>query len=369
MVCLKVTVVGAGNMGLAIVSYLAVHKNFDVTLFTSKKYDSLILNEAEINKKKSTSRFKVTNSVEAFSDANYILCTYPAFLRKKMIENYGCYIKSGTKLGFVPGYGGIEYACKGLIDKGVILFGLQRVPYVARAVGNEANILSKKSKLFIATIPSCFGKSVAADIEEILDIPTVVLHEYLSITLAPSNPLLHISGLYGAFKNYDSNIGYVGKKKFYEQWDDSTSEILFAYDNELQNICTALEPLDMREVVPLSIYYEADTPNKMTKKLKSIESFKVVEIPLKNHMPNLESRMFVEDYPYGVCIIKDFANIVGVKTPVIDMLLNFYTKLSGHKYFNSDGSYSEEISLTGVPGIYGLRTKEDIIQFYSGGNN
>lgn len=364
---MKITIVGAGNMGLALVSYLAVYKNHSVTLFTEKKIDSLVLNDVEAKKNVATSRFKVTSSTTAFLEADYIFCTWPAFLRKKMIDQYGQYIKSGTKVGFVPGYGGAEYLCKELIKKGVIIFGFQRVPYVARAVGNQAGILSKKSKLFLAAIPSKYTDTVVADIESFLDIPTVALKEYLSITLAPSNPLLHISGLYGAFKDYDAEKGYIGKQKFYEQWDDETSEVLFEYDDELQCICKALSPLDMSEVVPLPIYYESDNPKKMTRKLKSIESFKVVKVPLSGNAPDLNSRMFIEDYPYGVCIIKDIARMLGIETPIIDMLLRFYTKISGHVYFNSDGSYSTEIYDTGVPGIYGLKTKAELINFYHGG--
>lgn len=363
---MNITIVGAGNMGLALVSYLAVYKEHSITLFTKKSLSELVLDDIEAKQNVTTTRFKVTSSNSAFSDADYVFCTWPAFLRKNMIEQYGQYIRSGTKVGFVPGYGGIEYSCAELIKRGVIIFGFQRVPYVARATGNKAAILSKKHRLFLAAIPSKYTDTVVSDIEDLLDIPTVALKEYLSITLAPSNPLLHISGLYGAFKDYDVKKGYIGKQKFYEQWDDETSEILLKYDNELQSICKALSPLDMSEVVPLSIYYESDDPHKMTQKLKSIESFKVVMMPLAGNAPDLNSRMFIEDYPYGVCIIKDIARMLDVETPIIDMLLRFYAKISGHVYFNSDDSYSTEIYSTGAPGIYGLKTKADLIYFYHG---
>ena len=82
------------------------------------------------------------------------------------------------------------------------------------------------------------------------------------------------------------------------------------------------------------------------------------------YVPDLSSRMFVEDYPFGVCIIKDFAIMTGVKTPVVDMLLDFYEKISGHKYYDEEGTYTDEIKYTGIPGINGLNTKEKIIDFY-----
>ena len=177
-----------------------------------------------------------------------------------------------------------------------------------------------------------------------------------------------LGGLYNVFKNYKTDYMFQKQLKFYEEWNDETSKMLFIYDKELQKICKGLAPLDMSEVVPLPIYYESPTPERMTQKLKSIESFKEVLVPLvqkeQGYVVDLNSRMFVEDYPFGVCIIKDIAKITGIETPTIDLLLEFYHQLSGHKYFNKNGSYTEEIVNTGIPGINGITALDDIITFY-----
>lgn len=370
---MKVTIVGAGNMGLAMTGYIAVNNKAEVTLFTKKSIDSIILDQKEKGICETTENFSVSSDpVTAFSEADVVLVTYPAFLRKDFILTYQSYMKSGSCLGFVPGYGGAEYCCQELIRRDVVIFGLQRVPYVARAVNHEnsatAGILSAKKELFIGAIQRDKTAEIAKIMEQLLDIPVVRLKEYLSITLAPSNPLLHITGLYNVFKDYKKGQTFPDNMRFYEEWNDETSEMLFRYDAELQEICRKLSPLDMTEVVPLPIYYESPTPVDMTRKLKSIEAFKAVMVPLKKeeegYVPDLSSRMFVEDYPYGVCIIKDFARMLGVSTPTVDLLLAFYEELSGHKYFNPDGSYAEEMKDTGAPGIYGLKNKEDVIAFY-----
>lgn len=370
---MNVTIVGAGNMGLAMTAYMAINQKANITLFTGKLIESLRLNTVERGKIEQTNNFHVTgDSEEAFSEADIIFVTYPAFLRKNFIEMNQGYIKTGAFLGFVPGYGGAEYSCVDMLNRSVNIFGLQRVPYVARTRddgdGKVAGILSSKKELFVGAIPQNKTAEAADIVEQLLDIPVHALNEYLSITLAPSNPLLHIAGLYNVFKEYKKGNYFQAPLKFYEEWNDETSELLFRYDNELQEICRKLEPLDMSEVVPLPVYYESPTPMEMTRKLKSIESFKAVMVPLekteKGYLPDLRSRMFVEDYPFGVCIIKDFAQLLGVKTPTVDMLLDFYEKLSEHKYFNEDGSYAEEIKDTGIPGINGLCSKDDVIRFY-----
>lgn len=373
---MNVTVVGGGNMGLAMTGYMAVHRKARVTLFTKKNIwgkGTLKVNDVEAGKLFSAKNFVCTSDPEtAFPDADIIFVTYPAFLRKKFIQDYGKYFKQAAYLGFVPGYGGAEYLCGPLLDRGVNIFAFQRVPYVARADENEngrvVGILSKKTRLYVKAIPEKKTCEVSLIVEELLDIPVCLLKEYLSVTLAPSNPLLHITGLYNVFKNYEAGQRFERQLKFYEEWNDETSKLLFAYDDELQNICNALKPLDLSEVVPLPVYYESPTPEKMTQKLKNIRAFEAVLVPLKKdaggYAADLDSRMFAEDYPFGVCVIKDFAKMTGVETPTVDLLLDFYYKLSGHKYFENDGAYTKEIKDTGIPGIYGLTSVAELVKFY-----
>lgn len=370
---MNVTVIGAGNMGLALTAYIAINHKANVTLFTEKNINSIYLRMAEKDSLEKAEDFNTTSDAKkALSNADIVLVTYPAFLRKNFIQNNQQYFKAGSFLGFIPGYGGAEYTCTSLINRGVNIFGLQRVPYVARYSKGEhgyiAGILSSKKELFLCAIPRNKCEEIANYIQQLLDIPVKQLKEYLSITLAPSNPLLHITGIYNVFKDFEAGKKYERPMKFYEEWNDTASEILFRYDAELQDICSHLKPLDMSEVVPLPVYYESPTPQDMTKKLKSIESFNSVMVPLihdkDGYVPDLTSRMFLEDYPFGVCIIKDFARMTGVSTPTVDLLLEFYEKLSGHKYFHSSGTYTEEIKDTGVPGINGFSNIKDIIDFY-----
>lgn len=376
---MNITIVGAGNMGLAMTGYISYYKSkqHNVTLYTNKKileFGTLYIEDIEGEKIINTDKFNVTNSLnKAFADADIIFCTYPAFLREQFINEIKEYLKEGVKIGFVPGYGGAEYICKALIDQGITVFGLQRVPYVARYTKTDkkitAGILSKKKDLYVASLPKSHTNEIASLIENLLDIPCHGLSEYLAITLAPSNPLLHLTGLYNAFKNYKPGTFYDKELSFYGIWNDDTSEMLLEYDDELQKICQELSPLDLKEVVPLKIYYESPDKESMTRKLKSIKSFEAVRVPLKKlknnkYIPDLESRMFIEDYPYGICIIKSFALITGVNTPTIDKLLKFYEFLTGIQYFKDDGSLGKDAIHTGIPFNYGLTTKQDILDFY-----
>ena len=259
--------------------------------------------------------------------------------------------------------------CKELVEDGISVFGLQRVPFVARQSNKEiASCLSRKTNLYLASIPKNKSEEICKEIEELISIPTTPLNEYLAVTLAPSNPLLHLSGVYNVFKDYNEGDSYDRQLMFYEEWNDETSKLLLKYDEELQEICNRMKPLNLEEVVSLKIYYESPTAEAMTKKLKSIKAFEVVQVPLiekeGKFYPDFNSRMFLEDFPYGIAIIKYFAILTDVETPAIDTILKFYEDKQGICYFNEDGSPGKDFENSGIPANYGLDSLESIINYY-----
>ncbi len=107
----------------------------------------------------------------------------------------------------------------------------------------------------------------------------------------------------------------------------------------------------------------------MTRKLKSIRAFEAVKVPLTPtpegaFVPNWNDRMFTEDYPFGVAIIKDIALMAGVFTPTIDALLDFYRAQTGISYLKADGASDKDTSASAMPRNFGLDTKEAFIEFY-----
>lgn len=369
---MKICIVGAGNIGLVLASTLALHKKHEVVVYTQKEFDTnkLVFEDAETGEKHSNLDIKVETDLEiALNNTDYVFCTYPAFLRKNFIEESKPYYQKGCKLGFLPGYGGAEYMCKELVEKGVTVFGLQRVPFVARQINKEiATCLSRKTNIYIAAIPKNKTEKLCEELEELIGIPAIALNEYLAVTLVPSNPLLHLCGIYNVFKDYKEGDSFDKQLMFYAEWNDETSELLLEYDSELQEICNRMKPLNLEEIISLKIYYESATAEAMTKKLQSIKAFEVVEVPLiekeGKFYPDFNSRMFLEDFPYGIAIIKYFGILTNVKTPAIDKILKFYEDKQGICYFNEDESPGPNFKESGIPANYGLNNLESIINYY-----
>lgn len=145
-------------------------------------------------------------------------------------------IQTGQMVGVVPGSGGAEFAFRGVIEKGGILFGLQRVHSIARIeeYGKSVHMLGRKRKLELGSIPARKSAQLNEIVGEMFDMPCTALPNYLSVTMTPSNPILHTTRLYAMFKDYKPGTVYPRNFLFYEEWTQLSSEMLIACDAELQ---------------------------------------------------------------------------------------------------------------------------------------
>ena len=80
---------------------------------------------------------------------------------------------------------------------------------------------------------------------------------------------------------------------------------------------------------------------------------------------NLNARFFWEDLPYGLVILKDIGNIVGVDTPIITRNIIFHQKFMPVKFVDEvTGELIDKVvrEQTGAPSAYGINTIQDLVQ-------
>lgn len=173
--------------------------------------------------------------------------------------------------------------------------------------------------------------------------------------MTPSNPILHTTRLRTLFGDWHEGVVYQSVPLFYEGWDDASSELLIACDEEVQEICKALPEFELQFVKSLRIHYESPTVEAMTKKISSIAAFKGLTTPIVQvdggEIPDLHSRYFTADFSYGLTIIKQVADFAGVKTPNIDETMAWYKSIAVEK-----GEFRFE--------DYGITDKETFTSFY-----
>ena len=370
---MRVCIIGGGNIGAAIAAMITASKGnlAEIVLHTSQA-ESLDKSFYGLNGDSGlrigVTLRKITNSYhEAVDNADVIFITHPSFMVRKTVGEILPYLKKGAAVGVVPGSGGAEFFSAQLTEKGHIFFGADRVPCISRRQPDGNVTYFPKASIRIGTIPCGEAAKACMVIGDLLGIQCLPLACYLTVALTPSNPILHTARLYAIFKDYQKGKVYPHKIFFYREWDLLSSEILLACDAELQHICKALNSLPL-EVIPLSIHYESDTPERLTKKIRSIRSLENIESPMieegKGFIPDLKSRYFTEDFPYGLCILKDFARICGIDVPYMDMILRWYEKLSGVSYFQGTEFFGRDLRKDALPQGYGLATVQSIIDFY-----
>ena len=357
---MKITIAGGGNIGTQIAANCA-QKGHDVIIYTStpevfQKHiievdtEGIVLHEGDI-------QLATSDPKTAFHDAELIVVTYPPSLMKIISDTVFEYAKESAKICVVPGNGGSECAFRKCIERGNIFFGLERVPGIARLLEKGCKVMTTgyRDEFHVASLPSAHAQECAELIQSLFDKKTVVIPNFLNLTMTPSNPIIHTSRLRTLFKDWHEGIVYKKMPLFYEEWDDESSALLIACDNEVQAICHALPEYRLQYVISLQDYYESPTIEAMTKKIRSIKAFMGLTTPAVTVrggvIPDLLSRYFTADFSYGLTIIRQIAQFAGVPTPNIDANMEWYKKIAVE---SREFDYSD----------YGILTMEDFRGFY-----
>ena len=368
---MKVTIIGGGNVGTLLSAEFS-NRGHQVSLYTrdkSKWQKAITVHDTDTNTIYRSDIYCITDNLEeAVKDTEFIVVTTPAFAQKDIIKKLNELQIKNTILCFYPGTGGGEFLCQELLKRNVTICGPQRICSVARLIkyGESVKTTGKRKTMYLGVIPEKEGKKVTKIFADLFAIDTELLPNYLCVTLTPSNPILHPARLYDLFKDYGGKP-YPKVPLFYEAWTVNASKILIDCDQELHSIINKI-PLDLSSVKPLLEHYESHDALSLTKKLQSIEGFKKIESPIistkDGFIPDLNSRYFTTDIPYGLLIIKDFALITDTATPNIDEIIRWYQKLSNKTYLNEDGTLYADCKNLNLPSNYHITNINKIVTFY-----
>jgi hypothetical protein len=373
----EVCVVGGGNIGHALIASLKAER---VTLFTThpEKFSNEILCFNQKNDGKIVKRRKldaVSNEPgDVISMADLLLFTVPSNVLGGIIGKLRKYISPNCILGFIPGSGGKEFLSFDLLNYKNIIFGSQRVPFSARILeyGRSVYSPSNRKELRVGCIPNHNTEEISGIIYNLLGISVIPMPNYLNVTLTPSNQVLHTSRIYSVLKNFKNGDFYDREISFYKGWDNYTSEILLKANDELQECCKKLLRLNLNGIASLRDHYEISNIlgkndcEKLTNKIITLpylsNGFPMKQIRYK-YIPDLTSRYFVEDFP-SLCTVKSFCEICGIKTPTIDAILKWYCGLMNLLYFKENEFSGDDLKDLLLPQNYGIKTIEDIYNFY-----
>ncbi|MGL4450561.1 MAG: NAD/NADP octopine/nopaline dehydrogenase family protein [Sarcina sp.] len=374
---MNIGIIGAGNIGTYLAAYMSIDNKNKVWMHTSKVNafkEEMTLVETEKDLEHKVKLYKVTDNLsELVKSSDLILITHPSFMVEKTINEILKDVRPGTMVGTVPGFGGKEFYIDKLIEKGCIYFGTQRVPSITRLekYGEIVHLRQRNKFMKIASVPSDKAHDICDVMTELIDIPCLPLKNYLAITLSPSNPTMHPSRLYELFKDYEEGVIYPEHSLFYEGWGNVASTTLLELDEELKAIVKSLNEFsdfEQSDFEEIKVRYSIEKPEELSEKIQTAIGFLTIKTPMlaenDGFIPDLGSRYFTEDLEYGLCIIKAFAELCNVTTPVVDKVVYWAQNLFGKEYIINGKLCGKDVKELMIPQNIGVKNKEELIKYY-----
>lgn len=329
---LTICICGGGNLGHTVAGYISAKKQFKVNLLTNHPeqwHQEINITDNE-GKTFCGSLTIISNKPErTIPQSDIILLCLPGFAIQDELLRIKPFLKKGQIVGSVVSSTGFFFIAKQLLLPSTGLFGFQRVPFISRIneYGRSASLLGYKKILKIAIENYPEKEKLQQILFQLLDTPIEVVQHYLEVSLSNSNPLLHTSRLYNLFQNYKKGIYYDRVPLFYEEWTDKDAELLIRCDKEFFQLLDKL-PVSIKGIQPLLEYYECRDANSLTRKIRSIEAFKglpspMIKIAEYKYIPDFTNRYFLEDFSFGLSLIKNIGDTLKVDLPEITKIHNW----------------------------------------------
>lgn len=334
-----ITICGGGSIGHVVAGVLGNREDTVVQIFSPRA--SLWQKQLLITDCNGRSIFgnveKISHdAAEIIPDSDVVFLCVPGFMIESVLRQIEPWLSPDTYVGACVASSGFFFTADKILQDRFPLFGFQRVPYIARVseYGRSANLLGYKKELYLGQRFCRNEEEIAHFWQQRLETPVSVLPSFYDAALSNSNPILHPSRLYGMWHDWKKGVVYSDHTRFYEDWDDFSSEILIACDQDFFNVIRHY-PCTPGALPRLLDYYESSTPHDLSRKLRSINAFKGILAPMEivenGYVPKISDRYFTEDIPFGLQIIKDLASKVSQETPAIDNVLSWYSSLLAEK--------------------------------------
>lgn len=367
MSVLSVCVCGGGHVAHSIVAYLA-NKGMDVSVFTRRPADWQKRIQATLpdGQKISGEIRQASSDPRVAAGADVVFIAVPRFGMAEVVGKIEPFLSKGQALVAVPGGAGFDWMTASLVRRGVEVACLQRVPMICRTekYGESVAIKGFRKELKMVVMPDGASAQNQARIQGLFDTPVKKIAGSLSLTLNSSNPILHPSRLTTMFKDWRPGVVYSRSPLFYEDWDDQASAALIGADAELMAICRLI-PEVMIDAVPVLEYYESTGVESLTAKIRSISSLKGIQSPMvkagNGWIPDVTSRYFTEDVPYGTVPIKAIAELAGVKTPIIAVFIEWVQERLGARYLIAGNLNPDGCRGLPIPQNYGVSAFSELL--------
>ncbi len=359
---MPVAVLGGGHAGRALAGYLALY-GFEVNLF-----NRTLSNITKIAKQRSIQvigmieglahlRVATNDISKAINGAGIIIISVPAQAHKYFARQMAPHLHSGQIVLLMPGRtgGAMEfaqtldvYSC----DADIILGEAQTFSFVSRIVDDTTVQISQiKKSVRVSALPAS-DNQVLMEILEFLPLRFELAEDVLETGIDNIGAMLHPTPTILCAGLLESRHG--GYNHYHEGISPSVSRLIEKIDSERVKVASAysVEPMTLLQWLQYSYGARGKT---LYECIRSIDAYNNIGSP-----SSLMHRYVLEDVPTGLVPIAHLGRLAGVRTPVIDSVIN----LACHLYDIDFWTTGRTLTDMGISGL----TVEGVIEYVRTGD-
>lgn len=388
---LSVLIVGGGNLGHVFCGLLGARADIDLRLLLSsaaraeamrsalQEADGIRVELPDGSNVLGRPRVVTHDAAEAVPGAQLILLCVPSHAEVAALDRILPWVdRDDACIGSVPAPGGFDWKARAALQRHgstATVFGLGYIPWMCKttAFGRSARILGGKPVNVVSVLQTERLATVADLLARVLQTPVLDAGSFLNLTLHPGNQLLHPALMYAMFHDWDGTP-LPEPPLFYENATPAAAALCQQLSDELQQLKAALEAqvpgLQLPLVMPLHEallqgYSSAVAdPATLHSSIVSNRAYAGIRTPMLpvvgGCVPDWQSRFFLEDVPHGLVVLRGLADLLQLRLPQLDALLQWSQQRMGREYLRGTQLDGPDLIHSGAPAQHGIYTVADL---------
>jgi len=313
-----------------------------------------------------------------------ILCL-PALAYDINMRQIAAHVDDGAWIGTICASNGFDWcvdeamAAVGRQPGSYGVFALQNLPWACRLqeFGRAVDAMGTKPFMELAARPWSGVQQISSLMGELIRVPCPPVDGgFMGMGLSNLCQVIHPAVMHGNFGAWDGQTPYDEAPLFYQGMSDEAADNMYRLSDEIQAVRADLEArypgLDLSVVRhifewTLRAYgkYITDTTNLRTR-FSSNKAYAGLTCPMvpapggAGLVPDFTARYLSEDIPYNLVAVRGVAELCGVATPTIDMILSWAQQAMGKEYLVDGKICGGDVPFTFAPQRFGLTSLDQI---------